>query len=335
MVFLAAPTDWDSRFLYRTLREVGQLPIRGYVRLDGDRWRSMTDLRPVPGEVVRRAARQADLLVLKGGATGLADGTTARGIWSWPSGEGGETQVPGDWYLSQADASPVAGAFLGQPVDSFPPAFLLTLMETGPRDWVALYAQLGRRGPQRPAVFGRQEGRVRRVTVAVEGLWRWPFRGGSSEQSYRSWVAATMSWLLGGVDSARGVARPVQPVVQNGRPVIFEWLGPGSAVSQVVSRSSPAGQRSDTLHFDGDGRASVWLEPGEYRYGLSGGGLGMVAVEQYSDELLPRPVTLTAHEGRDARSTARTSARDWLWLVGICVLALSGEWLARRRLGLR
>jgi len=335
VVFLAAPADWDSRFLYRTLREVGQLPIRGYVRLNSDRWRSMTDLRPVSKDVVRRAARRADLLILKGGVTDLAEGTTARGIWSWPSGEGGETQVPGDWYLSQADASPVAGAFLAQPVDSFPPSFLLTPMETGPRDWVALYAQLGRRGPQRPAVFGRQEGRVRRVTVAVEGLWRWPFRGGSSEQSYRSWVAATTSWLLGGVDSARGVARPVQAVVPNGRPVTFEWLASGSAVPQAVVWSSSAGQRTDTLHFDGEGRAPVWLQPGEYRYRLSGGGVGTVAVEQYSDELLPRPVTMTAHEGRDARSTARSTARDWLWLFGICILALSGEWLARRRLGLR
>ena len=335
VVFLAAPADWDSRFLYRTLREVGQLPIRGYVRLDGDRWRTMTDLRTVPRDAVRRAARRADLLVLKGGAKSVAEGTTARGIWSWPSGEGGEAQVPGDWYLSPGDASPVAGAFLAQPVDSFPPAFLLTPMATGPRDWVALYAQLGRRGPQRPAVFGRQEGRVRRVTVAVEGLWRWPFRGGSSEQSYRSWVAATMSWLLGGVDSASGVARPVQPVVQSGRPVIFEWSGSGPAVSQAVSLLSPPGQRRDTLHFDGDGRAPVWLQPGEYRYALSGGGGGIIAVEEYSDELLPRPVTLTPHEGRNAGSTARTAARDWLWLFGICVLALSGEWLARRRLGLR
>jgi len=123
--------------------------------------------------------------------------------------------------------------------------------------------------------------------------------------------------------------------VQNGRPVIFEWLGSGSAVPQAVALSGPAGQRADTLHFDGDGRAPLWLQPGEYRYRLSGGGVGTVAVELYSDELLPRRVSLTAHEGRDARSTARSTAREWLWLFGICVLALSGEWLARRRLGLR
>jgi hypothetical protein len=28
-------------------------------------------------------------------------------------------------------------------------------------------------------------------------------------------------------------------------------------------------------------------------------------------------------------------ARDWLWLFGLCIAALAGEWLARRRLGLR
>jgi hypothetical protein len=343
VVFLAGPADWDSRFLHQTLRDVSQLPVRGYVRMEANRWRSMVDLRPVPLEQVRRAARRADLLILKGGVADFANGSLARGIWSWPSGEGGETQVPGDWYMSATDASPVSGAFVSRPVDSFPPAIQLNPMEAGPRDWVALYAQLGRRGPQRPAVLGRQEGRVRRVTVAADGLWRWAFRGGSSEQSYRSWVAATASWLLGGADSARGLARPVQPVVPNGRPVLFEWVGSGSPVPQGVTwsttaQATPASaekQRPDTLHFDGEGRASAWLSPGEYRYRLSSGGSGTVAVERYSDELLPRPVTLTPHTGRVQRPSSRTAARDWLWLFGLCVLALSGEWLARRRLGLR
>jgi hypothetical protein len=219
-------------------------------------------------------------------------------------------------------------------------------MEAGPRDWVGLYAQLGRRGSQRPVVLGRQDGRVRQVTVAADGLWRWPFRGGSSEQGYRSWVAATASWLLGSIDTAQGVARPVQPVVANGRPVVFEWVGAGSPAPQGITwsdigsdsrndRTPRAAERVDTLHFDGEGRATVWLLPGEYRYRLASKGRGTMAVEQYSDELLPRPVSLTAHEARTAPPTSRTAARDWLWLFGICLLALSGEWLARRRLGLR
>jgi hypothetical protein len=58
-------------------------------------------------------------------------------------------------------------------------------------------------------------------------------------------------------------------------------------------------------------------------------------VEEYSDELLPKPVALAAREARAAGPGGRSAARDWLWLFGVCVLALSGEWLARRRLGLR
>jgi hypothetical protein len=334
IVLLAAAVDWDSRFLYRTIREVSQLPVRGFLRLEGNRWRSMADLRPVPAEQVRRAARQADLLVLKGAVGDAARGTRARGVWNWPSGESGQVQA-GDWYLLPRDDSPVSGAFLGQPVDSFPPAIELTALEPEPNSWVALMAQLGRRGTQRPAVFGREERNVRQVTVAVDGLWRWAFRAGASEQSYRSWVAATTSWLLGGTDSTQGLARPVQPVVANGRPIVFEWVGSGQPSPLATTWSGDTAQRRDTLFFDADGRATVWRAPGAYRYRLARGGEGTVAVEQYSDELLPRAVTLTAHEPRIGRASSRSAAREWLWLFGLCILAFAAEWLARRRLGLR
>jgi hypothetical protein len=334
VVLLAGDADWDSRFLYRTIREVSQLPVRGFVRLEGNRWRSMADLRPVALDRVRRAARQADLLVLKGAVADAANGSRARGVWSWPSGTNGEAQ-PGDWYLVPGDNSPVSGAFVGQPVDSFPPAIELTPVEPDSAAWVGLTAQLGRRGLQRPAMYGRQEGRVRRVNVVVDGLWRWAFRGGASEQTYRSWVAETASWLLGGVDSIQGKARPVQPVVANGRPIVFEWVGAGQPSPLPIAWPGDTTGRRDTLFFDGNGRATLWRAPGSYRYRLASGGEGTVAVEQYSDELLPRPVVLSPHEPRVSRSGARSSAREWLWLFGICILAFSGEWFARRRLGLR
>ena len=333
VVLLAGAADWDSRFLYRTIREVSQLPVQGFVRLEGNRWRSMSDLRSVSLDQVRRAARGADLLVLKGPVGDAASGSRARGVWTWISGETGPAQ-PGDWYLLPEGNSPVSGAFLGQPLDSFPPAVELTPVEPDRGSWVTLSAQLGRRGLQRPAVYGKQDGRVRRVTVAVGGLWRWAFRGGPSEQSYRSWVSETASWLLGGTDSAQGQARPVQPVVTNGRPIVFEWVGTGQPSPLGLTLSGDSASR-DTLFFDGDGRATVWRPPGVYRYRLASGGEGVVAVEQYSDELLQRPVTLTPHEPRAAQPKGSTTARDWLWLFGICILAFSGEWLARRRLGLR
>jgi hypothetical protein len=334
VVLVAGPGDWDSRFLYRTLREVAQLPVRGFVRLQPDRWRSMSDLAQVPAETVRQAARRADLLITMGASGGMGEGTTARGLWRWVGGTD-SSALPGDWYLTATDASPLSGAFLGQPVDSFAPAIQLTPVNAASGEWTALTAQLGRRGAPRPAVLGRETGRTRRVTVAVDGLWRWAFRGGSSEQTYRTWVAATASWLLGGVDSARGSARAVRAVVSAGRPVLFEWTGAGPAAPLAVARSGETGTRSDTLRFDGSGKASVWLPPGEYRYRLAGGGGGTVAVEHYSEELLPHAVTLSAHEARTPPSGGQRAARDWLWLFALCVAGFAGEWIARRRLGLR
>ena len=342
VVLLAAPADWDSRALYRTLGAVAELPVRGYVRIDGERWRSMSDLSVVSADAVRRAARGADLLILKGAAPSYAAGGRARGVLTWPSGEGGESLIAGDWYLSPVESSPVAGAFLGLPADSFPPATRLTPIEPPAGSWTALEAQESRRGAQRPAVVGVDLGRVRRVNVAVDGLWRWAFRGGSSEQAYRAWVAATTSWLLGGADSARGTARPVRPVVQNGRPLAFEWSAPGPPHDVVVgwtpadpAAGGAAALRTDTLRFDGAGRAQAWLEPGEYRYRLSEGGAGTVAVERYSDELVPRTPSLTARDARVPRPSARSAARDWLWLFGIAVAALAVEWILRRRMGLK
>ena len=338
IVLLAAPGDWDSRFLFRTLRDVADLPVRGYVQVQPGVWRSMRDLSAASTADVRRAAERADLLVLKGSAGALVPVPAARGVWRWPSGETGETLLPGDWYLSAGDASPIAGAFAGEPLDSFPPAVRITPIQPAPGDWVGLTARENRRGAERPVVVGQSSGRARRVTVAADGLWRWAFRGGSSEQVYRSWVAATASWLLAGADSARGLARPVRAIVQNGRPVVFEWVGSGAPRGLAVAWRVLAGSgssRADTLRFDGSGRAVAWLPVGTYGYRLEGGGGGTIGVEEYSDEWLPARAALADHAGRTSPTPGRTSARDWTWLFAVAVLALAVEWLARRRLGLR
>ncbi len=338
IVLIASQGDWDSRFLFHTLRDVAALPVRGYVQLAPGRWRSMADLASVPADRVRQAARGADLLILKGDARAIGTGSYPRGIWRWPSGQTGAPAVPGDWYLSAEPQSPLAGAFLGQPLDSFPPAVQIGPAEPSRGDWIGLTARLGRRGAPRPVLYGREQGRTRLVVTQADGLWRWAFRGGSSQESYRSLVAAATSWLLGGADSLTGAARPIRPVVANGLPVVFEWTGRGAPVpTAIVASGGPAPQRAraDTLLFDGEGRAQLWLPPGDYRYRLAGGGAGTIAVEAYSDELLPRPIALASHAGRWDGAGGRTAARDWLWLFGLCVLALSAEWLARRRLGLR
>jgi hypothetical protein len=335
IVMLASPSDWDGRFLFRTLREVADLPVRGYTRLEGARWRAMETLRPVESGDVAEAVRRADVLVIKGAVPGVERETRARGVWRWPSGEGGEAVIPGEWYASALASSPVAGAFVGLPVDSFPPLLQIIPIEPAPGDWVGLSVQLSRRGADRPVLTGTVTGGRRQVTTAADGLWRWAFRGGSGEQGYRGLVANTLSWLLAAPDAGADRVRPVRPVVPNGRPVVFEWTGAGSPVPLGVQVTGDGEALRDTLRFDGTGRAFLWLPPGRYRYQLDGGGTGLVAVDRWSEEWRPRPVVLADQTAAAAPARGLTNARDWIWLFGIMILALAVEWMWRRRLGLR
>ena len=335
VVLVASPGDWDARMLYRALRDVAQLPVRGYVQLERNRWRSMETLAPVDEATIRRTARGADLLVLKGRQGNWADGSGARGLWLWPSGENGEALLPGDWYLGATEASPVASAFLGLPLDSFPPAIRITPIQPAEGDVVVLQGQERRRGAERPVVTVRDDGRRRRALVAADGLWRWAFRGGASQDAYRAWVAATTTWLLAGTDSVRGIARVPRPVVERGRPLVFEWAGQGRPRDAALVWSSGDSSRADTLRFDGAGRAEVLLPPGEYRYRLGEGGTGLVAVETWSSEYLPRPVTIAARAARTPRPSPRESVREQFWLFGLALAALAVEWWWRRRMGLR
>jgi hypothetical protein len=184
-------------------------------------------------------------------------------------------------------------------------------------------------------VYGRSEGRRREVVVAADGLWRWAFRGGSSEAAYRSLQAAIVSWLLAGGDSTAVAARPRQAVAEQGRPVTFTWSRPGTPRPLAVTLSSPAGSASDTLRFDGRGEARLYLPPGRYHYRLAGGGEGTVAVEEYSSEFFPRPAAVSAHGAIRPVAMDRGHARRLVWLFLLTVAALCGEWYARKRLGLR
>ena len=335
-VLLAAPPDWDARQLYATLRDVAALPVKGYFRLGAAGWRSMEDQRRVPLDEVTRAARGADLLVLKGDAGEVGRGVRPRAIWRWPSGEGGETQLDGDWYATPVSGpSPLAGAWAGIAVDSLPPLTRVTPIEPGPRDWIGLTAQLGRRGAERPIIIGRDSAGIRTMLVAGDGLWRWAFRQGSSEEAYRQVVAASVNWLLGAADSATGGARPLHRVVPLGFPVVFARTGAANAALLVATFEGESGTRIDTLHFDGAGRAEVRLAPGRYTYRFQGGGHGVLGVEPWSEEFVPRASALRPQASVPAAGVSRSPLRDRTWLYAFIVLLLSVEWWLRRRAGLR
>lgn len=334
IVVLASPPTWESRFLLETLRDVAALPVRGYLETERGRWRRAFDLKPVPAGEVSDAARRADVLVWFGEPAAMTASTRARGRWAWP-GAAGRPGTAGDWYLSVPAPTPVSGAFTGVAVDSFPPGTAISELSPGPRDWVGLTAQAGRRGSVRPVMTGRDSAGGRRITMGVDGLWRWSFRGGASEQGYRGLVASALAWLLGAADTTTGPARLLSSVVQRGRPAVFEWNGGGAPEALPVVLAGSPGTRGDTLVFDGAGRAELLLPPGTWRYRVTGGGQGTIAVEEYSEEWLPQPRTMAALDAAARSDAGRIPVRTWLWLFGVSVAAFGGEWLARRRLGLR
>ena len=332
VVLLASPPSWESRFLTATIRDVAAVPVRGYLETEPGTWRRAGDLAPAATSLVAEAARKADLLITLGAQPDFARGSHARGRWSWPAGT---SPIGGDWYVSSNGASPASGALVGMAVDSFPPGTAVVELHPAPGDWIGLTAQMGRRGQARPALIGGDSAGIRRVVTGIEGLWRWAFRGGSSEQGYRALVASTVSWLLAGSDSASGKARLQHEVVSRGIPATFEWTAGGVPAPLGIEWMGDSGSRRDTLVFDGSGRASVLLPPGTWRYRLSGGGEGTLAVEDYSAEFLPRPVTLADRPAAVRPLAGRSPVRGWIWLFALAALAFAGEWTARRRLGLR
>jgi hypothetical protein len=334
IVVVANPGSWESRFFFRTLADVAALPVRGYLGLAGGQWRRMGDLAAVPSNEVEQAVQRADLLALFGDSPERWKRSTARGRLEWIPTSKGAVVTEGDWYPSGTSASPVAGAFVGLPVDSFPPAVGLAALTPSPADWTGFTVQQNRRGAERPAMVGHDSAGRREILVGASGLWRWAFRGGTSEQAYRALVAASASWLLGGADPAAGRARPVRAVAEQGRPIVFERVRPDSGAIRIDLKG-PNGARVDTLRFDGSGRAELLLPRGRYDYRVEGGGSGIVAVEDYSVELLPRPVTLADRPALATAPSSRDPLREKLWLFALAIVGFSGEWWWRRRAGLR
>lgn len=330
LVVLASAPDWDARFLYRALRDVTEAPVRGYVQLQPGLWRRMDDLRRVPTGEVQAAARAADLLAVRGDIEPWRESARARLLWPVAT-------MAGDWYLAATASSPIAGGFAGGNADSLPPAVAVTPLGAEiTAAWIGATARLARRGSDIPVIGGRQGKDGRTVTFGADGLFRWGFRGGASEQVWRAVVADAAAWLLATPDSAAAAVRPVALVTQRGRAVRFRWVGGGAPAPVAITLTDSARSRVDTLRFDAGGEASMPLPVGRYRYVVAdGGGSGDLGVEPYTEELVPAPVTLTAREATVAATSTGRGAREWPALFVLIVLAFGAEWLLRRRLGMR
>jgi len=335
VVLLAAPPDWDSRFLARTLSDVARVPVRTLVQsgTDGSGWRDAAGLTAVSAADVARAVAGARLVVRVGDPALLDRFPTKGAVLTWPTQRGQD----GDWYVQPPEPSPLAGALAGVAWDSLPPAAAVAdLALAGDSSAVVvLTARLARRGAARPVIVLSQVGGARRATVAASGLFRWAFRGGASAEAYRAVVAALADWLLVGGEGRGERFLPVTYETPNGLPLVWRWAGSGAPRDAVVTLTAGGVARTDTLRFDATGRAELSLPPGVYAYGAaSGAERGIVAVETYSDEWRPAAPRMRAQPGGVAGRPAGTALRDRWWLFVIAIAAFATEWAWRRRQGL-
>ncbi|HXH63298.1 MAG TPA: hypothetical protein VNG95_03885, partial [Gemmatimonadales bacterium] len=331
-VLLAAPPDWDARFLARALSDVARVPLRTFVQPEPGRWRDAGTLAPVSASEVLRAVGAARLVVLAGDPARWRDVHPRSAVLTWASGVG----ESGDWYVEPPLPSPIAGALAGIPWDSLPPVAAVTELPRDSGASVVLQAALSRRGAPHAVAALQETSAGRRAAVAAAGLYRWDFRGGVAGQAYRSLVAGLVDWLLAGRGESAEWAAPMAWNVANGLPLEWRWTGPGAPRDLPIRLDAGSGAtRLDTLRFGAGGRALLHLPPGAYRYALENGrGAGLVVVDEYSDEWRPAGSALQSHAGGGAAARVSVDWRERGWLFLVALAAFAAEWAWRRRLGL-
>lgn len=329
-VLVARPLDWEARFLARELVDLVPGGVQAFGDLGGGRWVDLTTQRRANAGRVDAAIREAALVVARGAVPG-AD--RARRIWRWPGGAGG---LDGDWYVSgDLAASPLVPRLAGLAWDSLPP-----VSGVQPQDLAAwqpaLTARLGRRGAQRVILAVRDSAGRRELVTTATGLWRWAFRGGRDREAYRSLVAAGVEWLLADRRGGALTALTADDVVPRGIPVTLRWTGAGDPPDSVgVEMTGPDSAFVRTIRFGADRTASLALAPGIYRWRVHrpAPAEGVVAVERYSAEFVPRPRVAPASTPLGARA-ARVGLRELWWGFGIAMVLLLAEWAWRVRRGL-
>jgi hypothetical protein len=332
-VLVSTSPDLDSRELAALLRGTVMLPTRAYFRVAPGQWRDDVTLQRVGEDVVRRAVREAPVLVLHGDTALFgAPREVTRGALALVAPP---TGAQGEWFASGAPASPVSTPLSGTTWDSLPPLDVSATLPPN-AEFSILETRRSRRLEQRVAIVGWE--RPRRVVVAgASGFWRWRFRGGVGSDAFTAVWGSILDWLAGERADVRA-AYPVAAAVRAGDAV--QWrrgVGGDSVVRATVVRRGGDGRADSLVLRFGSGNpvASVLAPPpGVYDVRTEGG--SSLLVVNPSAELLPR--RRTVQEG--AMGSGETlgeapRARDVSWLFTVALLALCAEWLLRRRIGLR
>ncbi|HUX33067.1 MAG TPA: hypothetical protein VMV51_04280 [Gemmatimonadaceae bacterium] len=330
-VFVSTSPDYDARYALAVLRGALALPTRAFYHLSPGNWRVDGSYAPATDAEVRAAFRDAPVAILHGDTAVFGPpraATRAPLALIVPStGDGSE------WYASAAPVSPLSAALAGLPWDSLPPLLVSGAEPKG--QWRGLQARRGREALTRTIIAGDDSPR-RVVVVAASDLWRWQFRGGASADAYTALWGSIFDYLAS-QRADRRAAVPDARLVRAGDPIVWRRGAAGdSDVTVVLIRRGSTG--ADTLHLSfaaGSATArSAPLAAGVYDAAVAGG--SALVVVNASDELVPRPPTVTAGAvgGAPVRGSA-PPARDSGWPYVLLVALLCGEWLWRRHAGLR
>lgn len=358
LVLVSARPGWEPRYLLPVLEDVTGLPAVGYLKVGPNRFvlvGSAADRGPPADSTsVRRAATEAALLVVHGvdrdtdpwlariaGRAGrrLVLPTDAAGA----AVVGLETASPaaGEWYASpDVPTSPVAGALAGVELQGLPPLTGVLVPEVPPA-LPPLLVQLRGAGAPESAFYllDRPEGRV--AVALASDFWRWAMRDQGREPYRRIW-SGIAGWLLADERVASAEVRPLTLVVPRGSEV--GWSVPGDSTGTRLVVRDPDDVVLDTTVASGREVTTPALPPGPYVYSVLGEEGDTVATGRFDVaggtlEMLPaavepeRPARAvgTGALGEVPGRPLRTSPLPYLLLI----LLLCGEWVARRRTGLR
>jgi hypothetical protein len=273
------------------LRGAISLPTRAYLRIAPGEWRLEGPLTPVSEADVRRAAREAPLLVLHGDTAhfGAPRSVSTGTLALVPN----VLDTAGEWYPVAAPASPIASALSGIHWDSLAPLVASPTRLRG--DWEGLVVARARRFDRRAVIVGVERPR-RTVTVSAAGFWRWRFRGGASADAYDALWGSIFDWLAAQRADVRA-AVPVDALVREGDAI--RWMRGSGTDSTVTVRLQRRGEPSSTdtvmLRFADAGTVAEAppLRAGVYDVSMTGG--TAVLVVNRTRELLPRAPTV--HQG--------------------------------------
>ena len=341
-VFVSSSPDADVRWLVATLRGAVSLPTRAYYRVAPGQWRVEGSLAPIAESDVRKVLRDAPLAVIHGDTALFGPPLTAtRGALALLAPP---LQRTGEWYATGTPPSPVAASLAGVRWDSLPPLDVALAVPRG--DWVALEAQRSPNEAKLPVVVGRQEPR-RTIIVAATGFARWRVRAGAPADAFGALWGAIFDWLAQERPDVRA-ALPAGGVLREGDAITWRRGGGRDSVVRVLLRRrgvapvarKPEGRvaRSDTvvLRFArGSTEAqSPPLPMGVYDVTVPGGP-SLLVVNRGTEWVPRRPTVQSGAVGAGAALGDAPLLRQRAWPFVLGVVLLCGEWILRRRAGMR